>query len=83
LIASGLTAPGRSAPRARDDALFPITRSGALQDAWLTPSPTSIRGEPGATAGVPLRVVATTACMAAARGPCDANADAVRAPDRL
>ena len=43
-----------------EDALFPITRSGVLEDAWFTLSYSPVRDESGEVAGVFLTIFETT-----------------------
>jgi PAS domain S-box-containing protein len=43
-----------------EDALFPITRSGKLEDAWFSPTYSPLRDEDGHVAGVFLTIVETT-----------------------
>ena len=50
-----------------EDALFPITRSGVLEEAWFTLSYSPVRDESGAIAGVFLTVIETTRRLKAER----------------
>jgi PAS domain S-box-containing protein len=51
-----------------EDALFPVTRSGVLEDAWFTVSYSPVRDESGAVAGVLVTVFETTARVQADAG---------------
>ncbi|HLM66576.1 MAG TPA: PAS domain-containing protein, partial [Longimicrobium sp.] len=55
-----------------EDALFPITRSGTLEDAWFTLSYSPVRDEEGTVAGV-LVTVAETTLRVRARGAREAE----------
>ena len=66
-----------------EDALYPITRSGVLEDAWLTIAYSPIRDEAGAVAGVLVTAFETTARLRAEAAQRRQQEAALRASEEL